>query len=199
MFYYCLGALALLSFCVLPMADTAAAADDKPVVILDTNFGPITIELDRARAPLSVDNFLKYVDEGHYDGTMFHRVIPNFMIQGGGFAEGATNPRDTKKTRAPIKNEAGNGLKNARGTIAMARTGDPNSATSQFFINLGDDNGFLDREQSQDGFGYAVFGKVIGGMDTVDKIAKIKTIRNQMSEGFPTEPVTIKTAKRKAS
>ncbi len=199
MLYYCLGALAVFSLCLLPMADSASAADDKPRVVLDTNLGPITLELDRAKAPLSVENFLQYVDDGHYNGTMFHRVIPDFMIQGGGFAEGATNPGNTKKTRAPIKNEAGNGLKNARGTIAMARTGDPNSATSQFFINLGNGNSFLDRDSAQDGFGYTVFGKVVDGMDVVDKIAKIPTVRNQMSEGFPTTPVTIKTAKRKAS
>jgi peptidyl-prolyl cis-trans isomerase A (cyclophilin A) len=173
----------------------AAAADDKdkPVVILDTSEGPITLEFDRAKAPVTVDNFLKYVDSGHFEGTIFHRVIPGFMIQGGGMT---ANNRE-KPTNPPIKNEAGNGLKNTRGTIAMARTGDPNSATAQFFINLSD-NGFLDRDQAQDGFGYTVFGKVIDGMDAVDKIAKGETKQDLRGEkSVPVKPVTIKSAKRK--
>ena len=190
---FCLGALALLALCGLPMA--AAAADaNTPVVVLDTTMGPITIELDRAKAPITVDNFLKYVDEGFYNGVIFHRVIPGFMIQGGGMTE----DMQEKPTRGTIKNEGGNGLKNARGTLAMARTPDPDSASAQFFINL-KDNGFLNRDEAQDGFGYAVFGKVIGGMDVVDKIAQVPTGRRGSSGDVPTKPILIKSARRKAA
>jgi peptidyl-prolyl cis-trans isomerase A (cyclophilin A) len=192
----CLAFLALLGLCMLPIASSsAAAADDSPVVVLDTNFGLITLQLDRAKAPISVDNFLKYVDSGFYDNTCFHRCIPGFMIQGGGFPPTAKGQEDAKPVNAPIKNEAANGLKNDRGTIAMARTGDPNSATAQFFINLVHNEGL--NRPSPDGHGYAVFGKVIGGMDVVDKIAKVQTVRNDLSEGCPTQPVIIKSAKRK--
>jgi peptidyl-prolyl cis-trans isomerase A (cyclophilin A) len=197
MTYLCLALVALLGLSMLPMA-SAAAADDKPQVVLETNMGNITIELDRAKAPMTVDNFLKYVDSGFYNGLCFHRVIPDFMIQGGGFPPEAKGQGDAKKTGEPVKNEANNGLKNARGTIAMARTGDPHSATAQFFINL-KDNGFLDRDQAADGYGYTVFGKVVEGMDTIDKIAKVPTTRNSLSEGCPSTPVVIKTAKRKTA
>ena len=139
-----------------------------PVVIIKTNKGDIKIELDKKNAPISTENFLTYVQEGYYDGTVFHRVINNFMVQGGGF----TTEMQPKSTKAPIKNEADNGLKNERGTIAMARTQDINSATSQFYINQAD-NAFLDHGRKD--FGYAVFGKVVDGMDVVDAIATVQT------------------------
>jgi cyclophilin family peptidyl-prolyl cis-trans isomerase len=138
-------------------------------VTMETSMGTIKLELDAAKAPATVANFVGYAKAGHYDGLVFHRVIKGFMIQGGGYDESSTQ----RKTRAPIQNEAKNGLKNARGTIAMARTGDPHSATSQFFINHAD-NAFLDYP-GRDGWGYTVFGKVTAGMDVVDKIAESKT------------------------
>src|SRR3954468_9147548 len=134
-------------------------------VVLHTNHGDITIALDEENAPASVANFLQYVRDGHYDNTIFHRIIPNFMIQGGGFEPGMRQ----KKTKASIRNESSNGLSNARGTLAMARTSVPDSATCQFFINVKDNAG-LDRTQSQDGVGYCVFGRVVEGMDVVDAI-----------------------------
>ena len=149
-------------------APGALAAD--PQVDLKTNMGTIRIELYPAKAPKSVENFLQYVKDGHFNGTIFHRVIDNFMIQGGGFDKGYKQ----KSTRAPIENEAKNGLKNDLGTLAMARTSAPHSASSQFFINLKDNN-FLNAASAQDGWGYAVFGKVVGGMDVVMKIAKAPT------------------------
>jgi cyclophilin family peptidyl-prolyl cis-trans isomerase len=154
------------------LASFAANADtDHPRVQLQTNMGNITVELDRKAAPNTVDNFIKYVQDGTYNGTIFHRVISDFMIQGGGF----TPDYNQKKSRAPIKNEANNGLKNVRGTIAMARTGDPHSATTQFFINTVD-NGFLNyTAPNMQGWGYAVFGKVVEGMETVDKIRAVPT------------------------
>ena len=170
----------------------ASQADDKhPVVVLDTTAGEITIELDREKAPITVDNFLKYVDDKFYDGLIFHRVIPGFMIQGGGFDSQLQEKSEGK--RPSIRNESGNGLSNARGTIAMARTNDPNSATCQFFINHAD-NARLDSY----GGGYAVFGKVIAGMDAVDKIASVRTaVRNGMRD-VPVDPPAIKSARRKA-
>jgi cyclophilin family peptidyl-prolyl cis-trans isomerase len=141
------------------------------LVDIDTTFGRFTLELADDAAPATVSNFLAYVDAKHYDGTLFHRVIPSFMVQGGGFD--ATMQK--KSVRAPVQNEADNGLKNARGTVAMARTSDPHSATAQFFVNL-IDNTFLDHtEKSARGWGYTVFGKVASGMDVVDKIAAVKT------------------------
>ena len=140
-------------------------------MVLETTLGKIILELDDAKAPVSTKNFLAYVDSGHYNGTVFHRVIPDFMIQGGGFETDLKQ----KPVNAPIKNEADNGLKNLRGTVAMARTGVVDSATAQFFINTVD-NGMLDhRGNDQAGFGYAVFGKVVEGMDVVDKIRAVKT------------------------
>jgi len=158
-------------------------------VRLETSLGNITIELDEKAAPVTVKNFLIYVEEGFYDGTIFHRVIPGFMIQGGGF----TADMNQKPIKQPIKNEAGNGLKNDRGTIAMARTSDPNSATSQFFINV-NNNGPLNRATCQDGFGYAVFGMVTEGVDVVDKIVAVKTTTKYPHENVPVEPVVIKKA-----
>ena len=155
---------------------------------IETSMGTITAELDDAKAPVTVANFIEYAKSGHYDGTIFHRVIDGFMIQGGGFTKGMNQ----KPTRPPIKNEAANGLKNLRGTLAMARTMVVDSATSQFFINLVD-NGFLDyRGPDPRTFGYAVFGKVTDGMDVVDRIAKVKTGFAGPHQNVPEEPVTIR-------
>lgn len=147
----------------------APAADTHPRVLMETSLGNIVLELDRAKAPQSVDNFIKYVQDGFYDGTVFHRVINNFMIQGGGF----TTDYAQKPTNNPVQNEAKNGLKNDRGTIAMARTSAPHSATAQFFINVVNNDGL--NYPSPDGWGYAVFGKVVEGMDVVDKIRAVPT------------------------
>ena len=156
--------------------------------VMETSMGTITLELDEAKAPATVRNFAEYAKSGHYNGTVFHRVIDGFMIQGGGF----TKSMDQKPTREPIRNEAMNGLKNLRGTIAMARTMVVDSATSQFFINLVD-NGFLDfSAPTAQGFGYAVFGKVTDGMDVVDAIAKVKTGFNGPHQNVPEEPVVIR-------
>ena len=155
---------------------------------IETSMGTITVELDDAKAPVTVTNFIEYVKSGHYEGTIFHRVIDGFMIQGGGF----TKDMNQKETRAPIKNEAANGLKNARGTLAMARTMVVDSATSQFFINLVD-NDFLDyRGPDPRMFGYAVFGKVTDGMEVVDRIAKVKTGFAGPHQNVPEEPVIIR-------
>ena len=155
---------------------------------IDTSMGTITLELDDAKAPVTVTNFVDYAKAGHYNGTIFHRVIDGFMIQGGGF----TPAMDQKPTKAPIKNEASNGLSNKRGTIAMARTMVVDSATSQFFINLVD-NGFLDyKGPDPRTYGYAVFGKVTDGMDVVDKIAKVKTGFAGPHQNVPEEPVVIR-------
>ena len=156
-------------------------------VILNTNYGPITLELDSEHAPKTVENFLTYAREGHYDNTIFHRVINGFMIQGGGFAPGMKQ----KDTHAPIKNEANNGLKNSIGTIAMARTNDPHSASAQFFINVGD-NDFLNfKSETPQGWGYAVFGKVTDGMDVVNKIKGVKTGTSGFHQDVPKEDVVI--------
>ena len=154
-----------------------------PTVVMKTSMGSFTIELDAAKAPETVKNFLAYVNAKHYDGTVFHRVIDGFMIQGGGFAV----DKQQKSVKAPIKNESSNGLQNKVGTLAMARTGDPNSATAQFFINV-KDNGFLDKAQSQDGYGYCVFGKVTDGMDVVNKIKSTPT--SNQGGAFVNAPVT---------
>lgn len=156
-------------------------------VILRTSMGEITLALDAAKAPKSVENFLAYVKSGHFDGTIFHRVMDNFMIQGGGF----TDKMVQKPTNKPIQNEADNGLKNMKYTIAMARTNDPHSATAQFFINVAD-NDFLNfSSPTERGWGYAVFGKVSAGMDVVDKIRKVKTGNSGFHQNVPIEPVTI--------
>ncbi len=186
--------LLLSAFAVSNSASAQNADAANPVVVMETNKGAITIELDAKNAPITVENFLKYVDSGHYNETIFHRVIPDFMIQGGGF----TSDNKEKPTGRGIKNEGGNGLKNTRGTLAMARTSAPDSATAQFFINLVD-NGFLDRDRSQDGFGYAVFGHVIDGMDVVDVIAKVPTTRSRVGDDYPKEPIIIKSLNRKAA
>lgn len=161
-----------------------------PIVILKTSEGYIKLELYQDQAPATVSNFLRYVNDGSYNDTIFHRVIPGFMIQGGGF----TVDFKQKPTGAPIKNEADNGLKNLKGTIAMARTSDPNSATSQFFINTAD-NAFLDfKNASPSGWGYAVFGKVISGMDVVEKIQKAKTGNYEAHRDVPINPIIIENA-----
>ena len=165
---------------------------ENPIVLLETTSGDILIELYPDKAPETVKNFLQYVDDGFYNNTIFHRVIPGFMIQGGGM--GAR--MDEKETREPIKNEADNGLKNERGTIAMARTMEPHSASAQFFINLVD-NDFLNfSEPTINGWGYCVFGKVTDGMDVVDKIAKVKTKTVGIHENVPADLVMITSASR---
>lgn len=179
--------LPLLSAALLALAVHAPAWAQK--VRLDTSMGPIVIELDAAKAPKSVANFVEYVKAGHYDGTIFHRVIPDFMIQGGGF----TPEMQQKPTRAPIPLEARNGLSNVRGSVAMARTSDPNSATAQFFINI-KDNAFLDAANARDGAGYTVFGKVVSGMDVVDKIWAVPTGNKGPFQNVPVTPVLIRKA-----
>lgn len=174
-------ALAMAAF--VPAAFAAQATQVK----VDTNMGAFVIELNAKAAPKTVENFLAYVKSGFYKNTLFHRVIPNFMIQGGGFVMGM----EEKDTRAPIALESRNGLSNVRGTIAMARTNDPNSATSQFFINVRD-NRFLDANQAQDGNGYAVFGKVVSGMSTVDAIVRVKTHSVGYYDDVPIRDVVIK-------
>ncbi|MFH9089441.1 peptidylprolyl isomerase [Streptomyces sp. NPDC017673] len=160
-------------------------------VELNTNFGRIVLELNDAEAPKTVENFLSYVRGGHYDGTIFHRVINGFMIQGGGF----TPDMDQKPTQAPIQNEADNGLKNDNYTVAMARTNDPHSATAQFFINVSD-NAFLNYSaKSPTGWGYAVFGKVTEGRDVVDSVKAVKTGSRRGHQDVPTESVVIESAK----
>jgi len=157
---------------------------------MDTSAGTLRIELDDVKAPLSTANFLSYVNKGHYDGTVFHRVIKGFMVQGGGFEPGMRQ----KPTDAPIKNEANNGLKNLHYTLAMARTSDPHSASAQFFVNT-TDNGFLDfRAENAQGWGYAVFGRVVEGMDVVDRIESVRTGRKGMHDDVPLEDVRIERA-----
>jgi peptidyl-prolyl cis-trans isomerase A (cyclophilin A) len=171
----------------LALCFSAAAQAQK--IKLATSAGDIVVQLDAAKAPKSVENFLQYVKDGHYNGTVFHRVIENFMIQGGGMTEDLKQ----KPTRAPIPLESRNGLTNDRGTLAMARTNDPNSATAQFFINV-KDNEFLNAAKSQDGNGYTVFGKVVAGMDVVDKIRGLPTGNKGPYQNVPVEPITIKSA-----
>lgn len=160
------------------------------MIKLHTNFGVIALELNAEKAPKTVENFVQYVQDGHYDGTIFHRVIPGFMIQGGGFSV----DMQQKEVRDPVDNEAANGLKNKRGTIAMARTNDPHSATAQFFINV-TDNDFLDfRAPSGQGWGYCVFGEVIEGLDVVDTIKAVSTGNKGFHQDVPKEPVIIEKA-----
>lgn len=184
----------LASLTTLPLAGHAAETRPaaNPKIRMTTSAGVIELELDAARAPIAVANFMRYVDKGFYDGTVFHRVIPGFMIQGGGFEPGMKQ----KKTDEPIKNEADNGLKNVAGTVAMARTMEPHSASAQFFINTVD-NPFLDhRDKSMQGWGYAVFGKVTQGMDVVKKIEAVATGRVGPFENVPKEPVVIRKVER---
>ena len=182
MAWLAIGALCLGSAC-------AQAAEKNPVVVMDTSMGTIKIELYPDKAPQTVKNFLGYVDDKFYDGTVFHRVIPGFMIQGGGFEPGMKE----KQTKSPIKNESDNGLANERGTIAMARTSDPDSATAQFFINVKDNPGL---NASGGRPGYAVFGKVIDGMDVADKIVNVQTTTRGRNENVPETDVIIKSVRR---
>jgi len=167
-------------------------AAENPKVLLDTSKGEIVLELYPDKAPDTVKNFLNYVDSKFFDDTIFHRVIPKFMIQGGGF----TDDMKQKTTQAPVKNEADTGVKNDRGTIAMARTGDPHSATGQFFINTVDNDFLNHKNKTPQGWGYAAFGKVIKGMDSVDAISAVKTTTRGSYQDVPAEPVVIKSAKR---
>ena len=160
------------------------------MVLMSTSLGDVKIELDAEKAPVTVQNFLAYVNDKFFDGTVFHRVIPNFMIQGGGFDAAMQQ----KPTKAPIKNEAGNGLKNVRGSVAMARTNVVDSATSQFFINLKDNVGLNHKSDTADDFGYCVFGKVVAGMDVVDAIAKVPTVSKRGHGDVPLAPITILSA-----
>jgi peptidyl-prolyl cis-trans isomerase A (cyclophilin A) len=178
--------LGLLAVLALSCSSAAVWAQK---IKLATSEGNIVLELDREKAPKTVDNFVQYVKSGHYDGTIFHRVIDNFMIQGGGMKPDMSE----KTTRAPIPLESRNGLNNVRGTVAMARTPAPNSATAQFFINLGDNN-FLDQANARDGEGYAVFGRVVDGMDVVDKIRAVPTRASGPHQNIPVTPVTIRKA-----
>jgi len=172
---------------LLGLSGTSQALSDKPKVSIKTTKGTIVLELCPEKAPKTVDNFLRYARWGHYDGTIFHRVIPDFMIQGGGF----TPDMKEKPTEMPIENEADNGLKNDRGTVAMARTQDPHSASAQFFINT-KNNAFLNHmSKTPEGWGYAVFGKVVEGMDVVDAISKVETRTRGSMENVPIEPVVI--------
>lgn len=182
--------LLLLSLIVFFSASTFAK---NPVVTFETNMGSFDVELNAEKAPNTVKNFLSYVDAKFYNGTIFHRVINNFMVQGGGFDE----KMNEKKTKAPIKNEAANGLANETGTIAMARTGDPHSATAQFFINV-NDNAFLNHTSpTPNGFGYAVFGKVVSGMHVINRMKTVKTGRIGPHSDVPMDAIVIKSVKRK--
>jgi cyclophilin family peptidyl-prolyl cis-trans isomerase len=191
--------LALLSLGLLTLCLTGCnGGGDNPVVEIDTSYGKIKAELFQDKAPITVKNFLSYVDDKHFDGTIFHRVIPTFMIQGGGYESSEKLKKgEEKKTKDPIKNESYNGLLNKRGTLAMARTGKPDSATAQFFINV-EDNDFLDKANARDKVGYAVFGKVIEGMDVVNKIKGVETqiIIPKVLEDVPVQDVVIKSIRR---
>jgi len=180
MFVFVLGTISL------------AAAKENPMVVLSTSMGDIKVELYADKAPVSTKNFLDYAKAGYYDGTIFHRVIPSFMVQGGGLTADMQEKREGQKPA--IKNESSNGLKNETGTLAMARTSAPDSATSQFFINV-KDNAFLDKEKAQDGVGYAVFGKVVEGMDVVRKIEQVKTATKGPHQNVPVDAVAIKSVK----
>ncbi len=182
------GSVWAIAVITVLVTGTVRAEGKNPMVVMSTSMGDVKIELFEDKAPETVKNFLGYVNDKFYDGTIFHRVIPNFMIQGGGFDKNMTQ----KQTKAPIKNEAGNGLKNDTGTLAMARTNVVDSATAQFFINV-KDNAFLNhRDETVPGFGYAVFGKVVDGMDVVHKIEHVQTSNKGMYENVPVEPVVIK-------
>jgi len=188
-------AILIATMIVVGVVLVAGAADkpvDNPKVVMDTSKGKIVLELYLQRAPETVVNFLSYVDAKFYDGTIFHRVIPKFMIQGGGF----TVFMQRKPGKRPIKNEADKGLKNDRGTIAMARTGDPHSASAQFFINSANNDFLNHKNKTQQGWGYAAFGRVIEGMDVVDAISAVKTTRRESYQDVPVEPVAIRTARR---
>jgi len=188
----------LLAPCLaLSLAAPVAAADDSKVkVALDTSLGKIVLQLDQDKAPLTVASFLSYVDDGFYDGTVFHRVIPSFMIQGGGFDQ----QHQQKQTKAPVKNEANNGLRNVRGSIAMARTSDPHSATAQFFINTVNNRSLDHTSPTPNGWGYTVFGQVVEGMDVIDRISATRTGQGRLNghpaPDVPVLPILINSARR---
>ncbi|MGD0950251.1 MAG: peptidylprolyl isomerase [Candidatus Binatia bacterium] len=182
------GAFWTIALITMLVAGAVRAEGKNPMVLMSTSMGDIKIELYEDKAPVTVKNFLGYVNDKFYDGTIFHRVIPNFMIQGGGFDKDMKE----KPTKAPIKNEAANGLKNDTGTVAMARTGVVDSATAQFFISVKDNDFLNHRDQSPQGFGYAVFGKVVDGMDVVHKIEHVQTTTKGIYRDVPQEPVVIK-------
>lgn len=195
---FSLAAAALVTAAMTFLFDVSAAQAADPVKVeLTTSEGKIVLQLDPTKAPKTVENFLKYVEKDFYEGTIFHRVIPGFMVQGGGL----TPELKEKDTLSPVRNEAGNELKNEKYTVAMARTGDPHSATSQFFINTAN-NFFLNRAESRDGFGYTVFGKVVDGKEVVDKISQVPTqakpnpqAPGSLMENVPVEPVVIQSVK----
>jgi len=180
----------LLALMLNTLALGTAMAADNPRVRLETGLGDIVVELYPEKAPKTVENFLQYVKDGHYDGTIFHRVIDGFMIQGGGF----TRDMVQKPTRGPVMNEADNGLRNAVGTIAMARTNDPHSATAQFYINVANNSALDFREKTPRAWGYAVFGRVVKGMDTVGKIKSVPTTSVGHYQDVPREPIVIRKA-----
>lgn len=182
--------VAVLCFVAVGMMTAGTARAANPVVEIETSMGKIKVELFEDKAPITVKNFLQYVEDKHYDNTVFHRVISDFMVQGGGFEPGMKE----KKTRDPIKNESSNGLSNLKGTLAMARTNVADSATSQFYINV-KDNTFLDKAKARDNVGYCVFGRVIDGMDVVDKIREVETGSAKGHENVPTKDVVIKSVK----
>lgn len=180
--------------CFLFLSFSALAQSTNPVVVVETSMGTFEVELNEAKAPVTVKNFLGYVNDKFYDGTIFHRVINNFMVQGGGFTEGMRE----KSTKAPIKNEAANGLRNEVGTIAMARTSDPHSASSQFFINV-NDNTFLNHTApNNQGYGYAVFGKVTEGMHVINRMKMVKTGTVGMHSDVPMDAIVIKSVRLKS-
>ena len=186
-----LGAIIAVSTLLAVVPDISAAKGN-PMVVISTSLGDIKLELYPDKAPETVKNFLAYVDDGHYNGTIFHRVIPNFMVQGGGM----TVSMKEKPTKPPVKNEADNGLKNLRGTIAMARTQVPDSATAQFFINSVDNDFLNHKNKTPQGWGYTVFGKVVEGMDVVDAITKVKTGNRGGHDDVPVDTLMIITAER---
>lgn len=182
----------VIFFLSLLFFSTATAAGGLPRVLMQTSMGDMEIELYADRAPITVENFLRYVKDGFYNGTIFHRVVYGWLIQGGGYDEDL----EAKETRAPIRNEAANGLKNKRGTIAMARFSDPDSADSQFFINLDDNTSFDHRGRTPDRYGYCVFGHVVKGMDVADAISDVKKVEKEgFGSSFPAKPVLIKDVK----
>lgn len=187
--------LGLIAFVAATAVLLPARAGDRkdPVVVMETSLGKITIELFETKAPITVKNFLRYVDEKHYDGTLVHRVVPDFIIAGGGFDASFKE----KKTHEPIKNEAGNGIANKRGTLAMARTDLPDSATAEFFINV-KDNDVLNRANARDKAGYAVFGQVIDGLDVIDRIRGVNTGSRGSHKDVPVDDVVIKSVRRAA-
>jgi cyclophilin family peptidyl-prolyl cis-trans isomerase len=180
------GLLSSIVIAVCFLSNSLVAKAENPRVVLETSMGEIEIELFEKDAPITVENFVKYVKKGHYDGTIFHRIIPDFVVQGGGLEE---NMKE-RETEAPIVNEASNGLKNDKMTLSMARTRDPDSATSQFYINLKYNRG-LDQQYCADGYGYCVFGKVVKGEDIVEKMAKVKTITLGRNEDVPAQPIKL--------